>query len=404
MRSFPLGSAAKPVLELLSLDDPLATDAEAVGAKAAALARARAAGLPALPGFVLPVAAGAQAMRIGRAALAAHGVARRAVSAAELGAVLAERLRIAVDRLGGRVIVRSSSPLEADPRWAGAFSSLNEVDRDGIGAAVRSCWASAFGPDPLRRLEQVGLGPERLELAVLIQPELRPVAGGTAQVGSEGVRVTGIRGHPGALLTGWAEGATALIGTGGTGGTDTHGLVEQIGESTVARVVELALAGYATLGDDVIEWAAAPEINLLQCGRSTPTPTRPAPVVSHIPGFGAAMRVPATGCAPGEAVGRLVYARPHEPIDGGASAHILVCDRPLPAFAPLLFGARAVVCLAGAADSHLAQVARSLGVPMLVQTPLTEVTGPLDTLNTGPGWLGAVDGARGELALVRRSS
>jgi len=389
------------VPELLSLDDPLATDAEAAGAKAAALARARAAGLPALPGSVLPVAAGARAMRIGRAALAAHGVARRAVSATELGAVLAERLRIAVDRLGGRVIVRSSSPLEADPRWAGAFSSLNEVDRDGVCAAVRSCWASAFAPDPLERLEGCGLDPRRLELAVLIQPELQPVAGGTAQVLSDGVRITGIRGHPGALLTGWAEGATALIGP---GRTDADGLVEQVGQLTVARVVELALAVHAALGDDVIEWAAAPEINLLQSGRSTPSPTRPPPTVSRVPGFAAAMRVSATGCVSGEAVGRLVYARPHEPIRGGASAHILVCDRPLPAFAPLLFGARAVVCIAGAADSHLAQVARSLGVPMLVQTPLTDVTGPLDTINTGPGWLGAVDGTRGELALLRRSS
>src|SRR5262249_57758391 len=97
------------------------------------------------------------------------------------GALAAERRR-AVAGLGGRVIARSSSPLEADPRWSGAFSSVAEVGPDDVVAAVRSCWASAFAVDPLGRLEACGLPPEALELAVLLQPEIRPEAGGVARV------------------------------------------------------------------------------------------------------------------------------------------------------------------------------------------------------------------------------
>lgn len=385
--------------ELLSLDDPAATDAEVAGAKAAALATARAAGLPVLPGFVVPVPAAAEPMRIGRTALAERGVARRAVTAAGrtiVDATLQVPLRRAVDRLGGRVIVRSSSPLESDGRWAGAFSTLNEIGPEDVAAAVSSCWASVFAPDPLERLERIGLPIEALSLAVLLQRELRPVSGGTAAVVGDEVRITGVRGHPGPLLAGWAEGVTVLSGSA------SGPAVQQLGARTIAGVTELARAVHESVGDDLIEWAADPEIppglHLLQSSRSAPRPA----VANLAPGsgFAASHRISATACVPGEAIGRLVYARPHEPIrvDG---PHILVCERPLPAFAPLVFGVNAVVSVAGGLDAHLAEVARSLGVPMLVQAPLPSVTGPLETINTGAGWFGAVDGARGELAVRR---
>jgi hypothetical protein len=40
-------------------------------------------------------------------------------------------------------------------------------------------------------------------------------------------------------------------------------------------------------------------------------------------------------------------------------------------------------------------------VPMLVQVPLPPLTGPLETINTGMGWFGVVDGTLGELAVQR---
>ncbi len=190
-----------------------------IGAKAARLARAAGMGLPVLPGWVVPVAegtpalgAGASAVRQGRPA-----AARRAVLGHRLDDRLAAELRWAVAGLGGRIIVRSSSPLEADPRWSGAFSSVAEVGPDDVTAAIRSCWASAFAVDPLKRLDACGLPPEALELGVLLQPEIRPVAGGVARVtrtdavGVAEMTVEGVRGHPGALLSGCADGASAIV-------------------------------------------------------------------------------------------------------------------------------------------------------------------------------------------------
>ena len=81
---------------------------------------------------------------------------------------------------------------------------------------MRSCWASAFAVDPLARLAACCLPPEALELGVLLQPEIRPVAGGVARVtratmrAAAEVTVEGVLGHPGALLSGWAEGASAM--------------------------------------------------------------------------------------------------------------------------------------------------------------------------------------------------
>ena len=217
---------------------------------------------------------------------------------------LAAELREAVAGLGGRVIVRSSSPLEGDPRWSGAFSSVAEVGPGDVGTAVRSCWASAFAVDPLARLAACGLPPEALELGVLLQPEIRPVAGGVARVtpaahaaGAE-VTVEGVLGHPGALLSGWAEGASAIVrlpvaphdaaplpgqltrrgqparpGQPGRSGRPDQGgdgrLAALIGTATVAAVADLAGRVWQRLGDDVIEWAADDGgIWLLQSRRS----------------------------------------------------------------------------------------------------------------------------------------
>jgi hypothetical protein len=92
------------------------------------------AGFPVLPGWVLPAAEGRAALAHGAAALRAHGVAagRRAILCQPVDPALAGELRSAATGLGGRVIVRSSSPLEAGPRWAGAFSSVAEVGADDI--------------------------------------------------------------------------------------------------------------------------------------------------------------------------------------------------------------------------------------------------------------------------------
>jgi phosphoenolpyruvate synthase/pyruvate phosphate dikinase len=357
-----------------------ATDSAVVGAKAAALAQACRAGLPVLPGFVLPVAAARPAISVALAAAAAQDLAaaRRAVLRLPVPAPLAGTLAAIVDQLGGRVIVRSSSPLESDHRWSGAFSSIAEVRAADAAVAVRSCWASAFAPDPLARAAAAGVPPHRLGLAVLLQPELTPTAGGTARVVGDEVRVSAVPGHPGALLAGRATGQTTVV-TGGDPATP---------------VAELARRVAGTLGYDHIEWATAgADVYLLQASR-TGAPPAPRPAARF-----AGRRVPGTRSVAGDAVGRLRYVRPHEGLAPAGRPDILVCERPVPALAPLLFGASGLVSLAGPAECHLVEVARALGVPCLVDTPVSRLTGPPERINAG-NWLAAIDGARDELVLL----
>ncbi len=204
------------------------------GAKAARLSAALRAGFPVLPGWVVPCAESGPAVRAAATVLRGgqHAAGRRAVLSCLLDPALAAELREAAARLGGRVIVRSSSRLEDDPRWSGAFSTVAGVGPDEVVTAVRSCWASAFAVDPLARLDACGLPLEALEMGILIQPEICPAAGGMARMeppapangtagvasgrpwvipGSVEVVVEGVEGHPGALLTGWADGVSARV-------------------------------------------------------------------------------------------------------------------------------------------------------------------------------------------------
>jgi phosphohistidine swiveling domain-containing protein len=398
------------------------------GAKAARLSSALLAGFRVLPGWVLPVAAGRPAIGAGVAAIRADGVAagRRAVLGYPLEPALAGELETAVTRLRGRVIVRSSSPLEADPRWSGAFSSVAEVGPADVAAAVRSCLASVLAPDPLRRLDSCGLPLEAAELAVLLQPEISPVAGGTARVttqpdGDIEVTVEGLAGHPGALLAGAADGATARFRGGAVALTGGNGLVSLIGAEHARAVAELAMGVCRVLGDDLIEWALwQGEIWLLQSLRERPrSPAapddspdavaagppgahpRPAPHASVL-ALAEAIRasgrpVPAIAAAPGATAGRLVACRPHEPATPDCRDAVLLIDRPLAAYAPLLFAARGVISAAGPASSHLATVARSLGVPMVVGCPVAAVTAGYPPASE---WLAALDGGTGDVRVM----
>jgi hypothetical protein len=245
------------------------------GAKAARLAAAMRAGMPVLPGCVVPCDEARSALSAGVAAVRGGdpAAARRAVLSHPLDPALGAELTAAVPRLGGRVIVRSSSPLETDPLWSGAFSSIAEVGPDDVATAVRSCWAAAFAADPLARLESCGLPPEALDLGLVIQPELRPAAGGTARVslrsgGEAEVDVAAVAGHPGAMLAGWAEGVSARLLVPAALAAQPaaparaqsllaadSGLAGLIGSRQAGLVAWLAARVRRRLGDDVIEWA-----------------------------------------------------------------------------------------------------------------------------------------------------
>jgi hypothetical protein len=260
-----------PLTRLLALGDAASRADGAggvVGAKAQRLARALHAGLPVLPGWVVPAAEGDPALAAGIAAVRQAGrpAGRRAVLAGHCDPALTEQLQAAVSRLGGRVIVRPSSPLGADTRWSGAISPATGVRAADIAATVRLCWASAFGVRPLERLALCGLRVEALELALLLQPEIQPTAGGLAHVGVAGggaageVTVEAVRGDPACVLSGWATGVSARIPLPARSAAavppGARALSQVISAEMTAAVTRLAWVVHRELGDDTIEWAA----------------------------------------------------------------------------------------------------------------------------------------------------
>jgi phosphohistidine swiveling domain-containing protein len=188
--STSFGTVPPPVL---GLSNPLSRDPAVAGAKAAALAVARSAGLPVLDGFAIPV-----------------GVATEVASAA-LGAPvpdsIAGPLRTAWRELvpaGGSVVVRSSSPREDGSASSMAGQFLSVLDVSGwtdLLAAVNDVVASAGG------------GP----MAVLVQPFIQPRSGGVL-FGADPVTgrtdrlvVSAVPGGPDRLVSGEVDGTHVTL-------------------------------------------------------------------------------------------------------------------------------------------------------------------------------------------------
>ncbi|MBV8424616.1 MAG: hypothetical protein JO349_05460, partial [Candidatus Eremiobacteraeota bacterium] len=181
----------------VELDAPLAP--AIVGAKAATLGHARRLALPVLPGLVIPAEVSSAALTRAAVAFAegGAGAARLAVMDAPLDDALARELATRVPPLGDSIVVRSSSPLEGEGRWAGAFTSYVGIAPPQVEVAVRGCWASVYSRDVLERCEHEGIEPASLRLAVLIQPAITFASGGAARVDREGVvRITATSGSP----------------------------------------------------------------------------------------------------------------------------------------------------------------------------------------------------------------
>jgi pyruvate,water dikinase len=219
---------------VLGLDDPSSRAVPVAGAKAAALARARAAGLPVLDGFVVPVAAAA------------------ALGDGTLPDRMAADLRAAWRRvapLGRPVIVRSSSPHEdaADSSMAGQFRSVLDVTGwDGLVAAAREVVASAGG------------GP----MAVLVQPLLEPAWGGVMFGAdpitglSDRLLVSAVPGGPDRLVSGAVNGVQMALSPRGRllDGSDVdRELRSRATRRALVRLAEQAAELFG--GPQDIEWA-----------------------------------------------------------------------------------------------------------------------------------------------------
>lgn len=276
--------AVDTVRPLLTLDDPDTTDPRQVGAKAALLARARAAGLPVLPGIVVPVGCGAPTRRAGQQALETGGSGRARLAAMQVAVdpELLSAVERAASRLGTPLIVRSSGVEEGNATWAGAFSSFADITVPDLSTALRGVWASAFTPQGLARAADAG-APTGAELAVLVQPQVSPTCSGTARVGPSGiVDLVASTGSVAGLLQGWDRGIRARIAADGEVAGDEAR--DRLGSPLLLAVADLARRVQQTQDCDLIEWGqVAGRPLLLQVSDAPSPPPRPAvPVIAGL--------------------------------------------------------------------------------------------------------------------------
>ena len=273
----------------VALADPAARDPSLVGVKAARLAAATSAGLPVLPGRVLPSEASSDAVARGMGALKTGSEASGYLAAMEsvVPADLAEELMRRAAPDGRRLVVRSSTLLDDDGRWSGAFTSYLGVEGSDLATALRGCWASVFSADALARCRETGIEIGSLRIAVLVQPFLAFEAGGTARVRPDGtVVVTAVPGGPAGVMGG--QGGREVIV--GEDGPVAEGLGESaVGAETVEAAAALARRAAEAVAAGAIEWGAiGGELSLLQIGPTPPEravlrPSGPATSPARMP-------------------------------------------------------------------------------------------------------------------------
>jgi phosphohistidine swiveling domain-containing protein len=278
---------------LIHLDDARATDPAVVGAKAASLSVSKAAGLPVLGGFVIPIGEEFAAVATGTALLAARGsgAARLAIAGHGLDAALVGELVAAGHGLGASLVVRSSAVHEAEAVWAGAFASYGDIAPAELPQAIAGCWASLFTEDALARARAGGFAPGGIAMAVLVQPEIKPMFGGVAKVSDDTtVAVVGREGSPAPIVAGWDPGETVIV--------DLDGACEgqqALPAPLVKSVAAMARTTVAETGLDLVEWAADDAGLWLLQAQPAARPPAPAgdvvPPVSADPRLAAAARI-----------------------------------------------------------------------------------------------------------------
>lgn len=254
---------------ILDLDDARCSDPAIAGAKGAGLARARRVGLPVLPGVVLTTRASRAAMTSGAAALRTRGSggARTVVAGLPLDPRLHDGLASAVASLGEPLIVRSSSTLEGDGAWSGAFTSYQGIAVADLDVAVRGCWASAFAPAALARMEAAGMQAGTAAMAVLVQRSVEPSFGGVARLGDDGVIIHAVRGSPAPIVQGHEAGVTVRVASDGS----VHGVagLDLLGSSAARDVASLLLEAHTRVGATASEWAILADASVLLLQTST---------------------------------------------------------------------------------------------------------------------------------------
>lgn len=284
-----------------ALGDPVARDPAVVGRKAAGLAVAAAAKLPVLPGWILPLEASSPAIAAGARALETAGRPSAYLAAMEAGVLSPLPSSGPMDGERVSFVVRSSTALDDDGRWSGAFASYLEIESGDLPTAIRGCWASVFSGDALGRCAEAGVDVDTLRIAVLVQPFLRLDAGGTARVRADGmVDVAVARGGPSGVVAGRHDGRDVRVEADGR----IVGEAEGVPAATVSAAAALARRAADSVAASMIEWGAVgEEIYLLQIG---PARRSSAPLSDGRPRIRARRAVPADA----ERLARLVTAFP----------------------------------------------------------------------------------------------
>jgi hypothetical protein len=200
--------------------------------------------------------------------LRGSGGARLEVGRFPVDSTLLARVAQACSDLGPALAVRSSSVLEGEGEWSGAFASYVDVRPTEIEKAIAGCWASSFTVSTLERFEAAGLEPAAAPMAVLIQPLIRPEYGGVARLDRNGeVEVIGIKGSPAPLVQGWETGVRAVIAPGGeiAASDDVTGY---LGLDLISEVTRQLRAADLMIGANHCEWGFAEgRLFLLQLSR-----------------------------------------------------------------------------------------------------------------------------------------
>lgn len=431
---------------ILDLDDGRALAPAVVGAKAASLALARSRGLPVLAGLAVTARASIPAMVAGAKALADgnSGLARAAVTGMALDPDLRSELVAGADRLGSRLVVRSSAPFEGDGAWSGALASYAEMAPDEVALGVSGCWASVFAPDPVERASATGVDPAAVGVGVLIQPEIAPDYGGVASVAPSGtVTIVGIAGPPVAIVGGWERGHVVVVDNGAPG---PEAAVAALGSQLVSDVADLVRDVAEKIDRHHIEWAQSEgRLWLLQAQPRPPAANRPPStpegssrsrsVSDDLPDpaelvrqaeeeaerrqpagrFGLTRPEPAlfetvsilgvrcdgTAAAGGWGAGRIHFVRDGEDAARLRPRQILAAVYPLNNLAPLLWDAAGLVTLGGSPGAHVFEVAAWLGLPAVCGVDLETAAGvSLDELRASRSFVGAVDGDGGAVTVL----
>lgn len=147
------------------------SELDELGGKGANLGRLAAAGFPVPDGFVITTAAyRSQVGGLDRTVEPAELRAR--IEAVPILPELADQIRQAYRRLGGGpVAVRSSATAEDLPgaAFAGQQDTYLDVAEDGLLAAVARCWASLWTDRAVAYRRRLGIGPDEVAIAVVVQ-------------------------------------------------------------------------------------------------------------------------------------------------------------------------------------------------------------------------------------------